>query len=112
MSSQSARVAALEAIEAVTFPDGWMMGEPDTYFRFQRIWWREKPRNPSGQRNLSMVRLSAQAARGAVEVSGFAMTIVCGGAQVQAAVDAVIAWEKASNEAVARHEAEQATDEG
>lgn len=112
MSSQSARAAALEAIEAVVFPDGWTMDEPDTYFRFLRIWWRENQRDPSGQRNLSMVRLSAQAARGAVEVTGFAMTIVCGGAQVQAAVDAVLAWEKASNEAVARHEAGQAQDEG
>ncbi len=112
MSSQSARAAALEAIEAVTFPDGWTMGEPDTYFRFQRIWWRENPRDPSGQRNLSMVRLSAQAARGAVEVTGFAMTIVCGGVQVQAAVDAVLAWEKASRAAVERYETEQVASGG
>lgn len=99
MSPNAARKVALEWIEAVEFPEGWKMAQPDETFRFQRHWWRENSRKEGERRHLSGVHLSAMIRGGSIEVSGFGMMIVCGGLQVQAAVDAVLAWEVTSREA-------------
>lgn len=84
----------LAAIEAVQFPPEWSMGDPDSYFRYERTWWRDKGRDAAGQRRLAMVKLSAQGGRNVIEVSGFAMTILCGADRIQAAVNVVLAWER------------------
>lgn len=77
----------LTAIEALVFPEGWKKEPPRAPFHYERYWFGTHTDGSS-----THLKIAAQGGRNVIEVSGFAVTILCGADRVQEAVDTVLKW--------------------